>query len=163
MNHATVANLLEVSGVSALVLAALHAVTFAIGRRIGRYNVVDVAWGLGFVAVAAVAATLGHGATTRRWLLLTLVAAWGLRLSWYIQRKTVGRGEDPRYAALLRNATPAQVVRKVSIPQGVIGWFVSFPLQLSAVTGPTPRPLIAVPVVGVAVWLVGAAFEAIGS
>ncbi|MGO9044043.1 MAG: hypothetical protein ACLQIK_21140, partial [Mycobacterium sp.] len=53
MNHATVANLLEVSGVSALVLAALHAVTFAIGRRIGRYNVVDVAWGLGFVAVAA--------------------------------------------------------------------------------------------------------------
>ena len=48
-----------------------------IGRRIGRYNVVDVAWGVGFVAVAAVAATLGHGDPTRRWLLLALVAIWG--------------------------------------------------------------------------------------
>ncbi len=162
MNHSNLVNLLEVSAVSFLVLAALQAVTFAVGTRIGRYNVVDVAWGLGFVAVAAVAAVLGHGAATRRWLLLALVAVWGLRLSWYIQRKTVGRGEDPRYAALLRNATPAQVVRKVSLPQGVIGWFVSFPLQLSAVTGPTPRPLIAVSIVGVAVWLVGAVFEAIG-
>lgn len=162
MNHSSVANLLEISGGSALVLATVHAVTFAVGRRVGRYNVADVAWGLGFVAVAAVAATLGHGDATRRWLLLTLVAVWGLRLSWYIQRKTVGRGEDPRYAALLRNATPAQVVRKVSVSQGVIGWFVSIPLQLSAVGGPTPRPLIAVPVVGVGVWAVGAAFEAVG-
>ena len=140
MNHTTMANLFEVSGVSALVLAALQAVTFAVGRRIGRYNVVDVAWGLGFVAVAAVAAALGDGAADPAWLLLTLVAVWGLRLSWYIQRKTVGRGEDPRYAALLRNATPAQVVRKVSLPQGVIGWFVSFPLQLSAVSARRPGP-----------------------
>ena len=120
----------------------MHSVTFAIGRRIGRYNVVDVAWGVGFVAIATVAAALGHGDPTRRWLLLALVAIWGLRLSWHIQRKTVGKGEDRRYAALLRGATTAQVVRKVFVLQGFITWFVSFPLQLSAVTGPTPRPLI---------------------
>ena len=30
-------------------LVVVHSVTFLIGRRIGRYNVVDVAWGLGFV------------------------------------------------------------------------------------------------------------------
>jgi len=132
MNHATTVNLLEVSGVSALVLAALH-------------------------AVAAVVATPGRGAATRRWLLLALVTAWGLRLSWFIQRKTVGRGEDPRYAALLRNATPAQVARKVSIPQDLIGWFVSVPLQLSAVAGPTSGPLSAVSLLGLAVWLVRAA------
>ena len=70
MNHSVVANLLAVCGVSALALAVLHAVTFAVGKRIGRYNVVDVTWGLGFVAVALVAATLGHGAPSRRWLLL---------------------------------------------------------------------------------------------
>ncbi len=38
----------------------VHGITFLIGRRIGRYNVVDVAWGLGFVAVAAVAAARRH-------------------------------------------------------------------------------------------------------
>jgi steroid 5-alpha reductase family enzyme len=155
-------NLLQVSGASVLALAVVHSVTFAIGRRIGRYNVVDVAWGVGFVAIAAVAATLGHGDPTRRWLLLALVTIWGLRLSWHIQRKTVGKGEDPRYATLLRDATPAQVVRKVFLLQAFITWFVSFPLQLSAVTGPTPKPLTAVTVLGVAVWLVGVTFEAVG-
>jgi steroid 5-alpha reductase family enzyme len=162
MNAANLPNLLEVSGASVLALAAVHSVTFAIGRRIGRYNVVDVAWGVGFVAIAAVAAMLGHGDETRRWLLLALVAIWGLRLSWHIQRKTAGKGEDPRYAALLRDATLARVVRKVFLLQAFITWFVSFPLQLSAVTGPTPKPLTAVTVVGVAVWLVGVTFEAVG-
>jgi steroid 5-alpha reductase family enzyme len=155
-------NLLVVSGASILALAVVHSITFAIGRRIGRYNVVDVAWGLGFVAIAVVAATLGHGDPTRRWLLLALVTIWGVRLSWHIQRKTAGNGEDPRYQALLRNATVGQVVRKVFLLQAIITWFVSFPLQLSAVRGPTPKQLTAVAVLGVVVWLVGVTFEAVG-
>ncbi|WP_420714570.1 DUF1295 domain-containing protein [Mycobacterium sp. Aquia_213] len=155
-------NLTLVSGASVLVLAVVHSVTFTIGRRIGRYNVVDVAWGIGFVAIAAVAATLGHGDPIRRWLLLALVTIWGLRLSWHIHRKTAGKGEDPRYAAMLRNATPGQVLRKVFVLQALITWFVSFPLQLSAVTGPTSKPLTAVLVLGVVVWLVGVTFEAVG-
>src|ERR1700748_3417079 len=106
-----------VSSASVAALLVVHAVTFAIGRRIGRYNVVDVAWGVGFVAVAAVAAILGHGDATRRGLLLALVAIWGLRLSWHIQRKTAGKGEDPRYAALLRDATLGQILRKVFVLQ----------------------------------------------
>jgi steroid 5-alpha reductase family enzyme len=163
MNYmSSAANLAQVSGASILAVAVLHSVTFAIGRRIGRYNVVDVAWGIGFVAIAAVAATLGHGDPTRRWLLLALVAIWGLRLSWHIQRKTAGKGEDRRYAALLRDATPIQILRKVFLLQGFITWFVSFPLQLSAVTGLTPKPLTAVTVLGVAGFLVGFTFEAVG-
>ena len=162
MNHVNLANLLAVSGASLLALVVVHSVTFAIGRRIGRYNVVDVAWGVGFVAVAAVAAILGQGDATRRWLLLAMVAIWGLRLSWHIQRKTAGKGEDPRYAALLRDATLGQIIRKVFVLQGFVTWFVSFPLQLSAVTGPTPKALIAVTVLGVAVWVVGVTFEAVG-
>ena len=159
-------NFLLVSGASALTLVVVHAVTFTIGRRIGRYNVVDVAWGLGFVAIAAVAAALGHGDPARRWLLLALVAIWGLRLSWHIQRKTAGKGEDPRYANLLRDATAGQVLRKVFLLQGVLGWLISLPLQLAAssgTTGPvTPRPLLAVTALGLAVWLVGVTFEAVG-
>jgi steroid 5-alpha reductase family enzyme len=162
MNPMNLVNLGLVSGASVLALAVVHSVTFAIGRRIGRYNVVDVAWGVGFVAIALVAATLGHGDPIRRWLLVALVTIWGLRLSWHIQRKTAGKGEDPRYAALLRDATPAQVVRKVFLLQGFITWFVSFPLQLSAVTGSTPKQLAAVTVLGVAVWLLGVTFEAVG-
>jgi steroid 5-alpha reductase family enzyme len=45
-----------VSAASAVTLPALHAITFSIGHRIGRYNVVDVARGLGFFIVATVGA-----------------------------------------------------------------------------------------------------------
>lgn len=154
--------ILLISGASAAALIVVHSVTFAIGHRIGRYNVVDVAWGLGFVAVAAVSAVLGSGDPTRRWLLLALVAIWGLRLSWHIHRKTAGKGEDPRYTDLLRGATLGQVVRKVFVLQAFLTLFISFPLQLSAVTGPTPKPLLAVGALGVAVWLLGVVFEALG-
>jgi steroid 5-alpha reductase family enzyme len=50
-------NFIVVAAASLATLAAVHGVTFLIGR----YHVVDVAWGIGFVAVAAVAAALGTG------------------------------------------------------------------------------------------------------
>jgi len=52
-------NFLVVTLASIGVLLVMQGITFAVGRRIGRYNVVDVTWGLGFVGVAAVAAVLG--------------------------------------------------------------------------------------------------------
>jgi steroid 5-alpha reductase family enzyme len=159
---AVIVDFAVVSGASAAALLAVHAVTFGIGRRIGRYNVVDVAWGLGFIAVAAVAAILGDGDASRRWLLLALVAIWGLRLSWYIYRRSAGKGEDPRYADLLRDATVGQVVGKVFLLQGFATWFISLPLQLSAVTGATPRCWLAFTLAGVLVWLMGVVFEAVG-
>src|ERR1700758_293524 len=151
-----------VSGASVAALLVLHAVTFAIGRRIGRYNVVDVTWGLGFVAVAALAAILGDGDAIRRWLLLALVAIWGLRLSYYIYQRSAGQGEDRRYADLLRGASVGQVIRKVFLVQAVATWFISLPLQLSAVLGPTPRRWLGITVVGVLVWVAGFVFEALG-
>ncbi len=107
-----IADFVTVAGPSIAALLAVHAVTFAIGGRIGRSNVVDVAWGLGFIAVA---------------LLPTLVAIWGLRLSWYVNRRSTGKGEDSRYPDLLRGATLSQVVRKVFVMQGLATWFVALP------------------------------------
>ena len=79
-------NFLVVAGASIAVLVVMHGITFVIGRRIGRYNVVDVTWGLGFVGVAVVAAMLGSGDLFRRVLLMVLVAVWGLRLAWHLVR-----------------------------------------------------------------------------
>jgi steroid 5-alpha reductase family enzyme len=157
-----IVNLAVVWGASVVALLVLHGITFGIGRRIGRYNVVDVAWALGFIAIATVGAVLGHGDAWRRWLLLALVAIWGLRLSSYIYRRSAGHGEDPRYADMLRGASAGQVLVKVFLVQGIATWFISLPLQLSAVIGPTPRPLLAVTAAGLLVWLVGLLFEAVG-
>jgi steroid 5-alpha reductase family enzyme len=158
-----VVNLLTVAIASLAATAVVFAVTFAIGRRIGRYNVVDVAWGIGFVVVAAVAAAVGTGDLTRRLLLLALVAVWGLRLAWHMHGKSAGKGEDPRYSALLHgDFSAANVLKKIFLIQAVATWFVSLPLQVSAAAGPTPTALLPVLGLGAAVWLLGVVFEALG-
>ncbi len=61
-------------------------------------------------------------------------------------------------------ATPpsARFWAKVFVLQGVATWFISLPLQLSAVAGPTPRRWLAATLAGVLVWLTGVVFEALG-
>lgn len=152
--------------VSATALAALvlvYGASFVIGHQIGRYNVVDVTWGASFVVVAAVAAVVGDGDAFRRVLLLALVAVWGLRLAWHMVTKSAGKGEDPRYDKLLGgDFSAANVIRKIFAVQAVMAWFISLPLQLSAALGPTPRVLLPILLVGVAIWILGVLFEAIG-
>src|ERR1700724_520494 len=127
-------NFIVVSAASLAILVVVHGTTFLIGRRIGRYNIVDITWGIGFVAVAAVAVGLGAGDLLRRILLLVLVAVWGLRLAWHMIVKSAGKGEDPRYRDLLRGDFSAgHVLRKVFVVQEGATRFVSLPLQGSAV------------------------------
>lgn len=156
-------NFLVVSAASLVAVAVVHTVTFLIGRRIGRYNVVDITWGVGFVVIAAVAAVLGNGDVFRRVLLVTLTALWGLRLAWHLYRKTKGNGEDPRYRKLLNDDFSAShVIRRIFLVQSAATWFIALPLQVSATLGPTPSPLLAAMVVGVVAWAVGITFEAVG-
>jgi steroid 5-alpha reductase family enzyme len=155
-------NLLAVSGLSALTVVVLMGITAFAGRRAGRVSVVDTAWGLGFVLVASVAALVGEGVPWRRLLLLALVGAWGLRLAWHMHRRNAGKGEDPRYAEMLgreRGNPTVVAIRKVYAVQALALWFVSLPIQVSAAAGAGNA---AVAVVGVAVWLLGVTFEAVG-
>jgi steroid 5-alpha reductase family enzyme len=152
-----------VSAAALGILILTYGISFLVGRRIGRYNVVDVTWGAGLVVVAALAAALGDGDPFRRSLLLGLVAVWGLRLAWHMVKKSAGKGEDPRYRRLLRDDFSAvTVLRKIFLLQAVLAWFISLPLQLSAVLGPTPAALRPVLIAGVVAWLVGVVFEAVG-
>ncbi|AOW94131.1 hypothetical protein BFN03_19510 [Rhodococcus sp. WMMA185] len=165
MNGFDWSNFAVISLASLLVLALLQAATYLIGRRIRRYNVVDVSWGLGFVLVALIAAVLGEGDGLRRWLIFVLVAIWGLRLTWHMYAKSAGKGEDPRYVAMLERAggdSPTTVIRKIFATQGLSQWFVSLPLQVSAVVGATSGLGTVVATIGVALWAVGLVFESVG-
>jgi steroid 5-alpha reductase family enzyme len=152
-----VSDLLLVGGLSFLVAAVVMTTTALISRKVGRVSVVDVAWGLGLIGIALVGALVEP--SWRTWLLVALVSLWGGRLSWHIFRRSRGHGEDPRYAAMLDGGGFAVAVRKVFLVQGLAIWFVSLPLQAAAV-----RDLEWTPVVwaGVAVWVVGVAFESVG-
>ena len=149
--------LLLVTGAALVVAVAAMTITALVARRIGRVNVVDVTWGVALVAVAVVCAVLSPG--WESWLLVGLTAAWGLRLSWHILVRSRGKGEDPRYAAILDGGGFAVAVRKVFVVQGAAVWLVSLPLQAAALTTPDWAWAVAV---GVVVWGVGLFFEVVG-
>ncbi|MFC4584657.1 DUF1295 domain-containing protein [Sphaerisporangium corydalis] len=147
------------------VLAAMLA-TMAYALRAGNHSVVDTIWGLGFVLVAGVSFVtseiFGGGDEARRLLVLALTAIWGVRLGVYIHARNHGKGEDPRYAALLRrNTGPVvpYVIRTIYRPQGAIMWVVSLPIQIAMYE---TAPLSVLTWAGVAVWAVGFCFEAVG-
>lgn len=152
---------LVISG-SCLAAATLAmAVTAVVARRTGRFAVVDVTWGIALAltsVVAAVVATLLDAGDWRRWLLVVLVTAWGLRLARHVHARNAGR-EDPRYAAMLEGASFATAAVKVFVVQGAAVWLVSLPVQVAAVTR-TSWDWVAG--VGAALWLLGVCFEAIG-
>jgi len=154
---------LTVLAVGLLTAAVVMTVTALIARAIGRVAVVDVAWGLGFVAIAVTTALVGDGDATRRWLVPVLVATWGLRLAWHIRRRAVGAGEDPRYEQLLggpvREVGFGVAVRKVFVVQGAAMWFISLPVQVAAAKQVSWWPVV---VAGCVLWLVGVVFEATG-
>ena len=136
--------------------------TWLVGKTIGRFNVIDVAWGLGFVVVAwvAYAVSAGHGDDTRRLLMALLVTVWGCRLAGYIAWRSRGKGEDPRYADMLEgHADPARRALGIFLSQAVAIWFVSLPVQVAMFETGGPGVLF---VVGVVVWAIGFAFESIG-
>ncbi|MFF5495008.1 DUF1295 domain-containing protein [Streptomyces aquilus] len=149
---------------SAAAALAVMLVTFAVAVRVGVHRIVDVAWGIGFTAVAAVtfAASTGHGDLVRRLLVTALTALWGLRLAVHIARRGRGHGEDPRYEAMLAKAPGsrnAYALRKVYLLQGALVWLVSLPVQAAQYVSGPPSALTWA---GTALWVVGLGFEAVG-
>jgi steroid 5-alpha reductase family enzyme len=142
----------------------LFVLTWVVAVRIGRYNVVDAAWGSSFVAMAIASFiwSAGHGVPDwRRILVLMLVTIWGTRLSIYIGMRSRGAGEDPRYEEMLGEA-PHRALRALGVVfvlQAVVAWFISLPVQAAMYVRSGWSGLA---FVGIAVWIVGLYFEAVG-
>ncbi|MFI7405955.1 DUF1295 domain-containing protein [Streptomyces sp. NPDC049541] len=137
----------------------------AVAIRIRNQSIIDIFWGPGFVVLAFVSflASAGSGGdTTRRGVVLALTALWGLRLGIYIANRNRGHGEDKRYTALMRRQTGSLVgflIRKIYGLQGVVLFVVSLPVQLAMYERSSLGP---VAWTGVAIWVVGFLFEAVG-
>jgi steroid 5-alpha reductase family enzyme len=138
--------------------------TWLLALKIGRFNLIDITWGLGFVVVALVALawSAGDGDTTRRVLVAVLVSIWGLRLATYIGIRSRGKGEDPRYEAMLDRAggsSARYALVSIYLTQAVGLWFISLPVQVAMFE---QRPPGVLTWVGTAVWAVGFFFESVG-
>jgi steroid 5-alpha reductase family enzyme len=94
-----------------------------------------------------------------------LVGVWGLRLSYHIMRRNLGKPEDFRYANW-RKAWGKWVIPRafvqVYLLQGLFMFLVSLPITLTGLAsaaGVLRAPLL---VIGAALWLLGFIFETVG-
>jgi steroid 5-alpha reductase family enzyme len=138
-------------------VAVVMGLTVAVSLRVGRVAVVDVAWGLMFVAVAI--AVAAWSPDPHSWLVAALVTVWGARLAWHIGRRSRGHGEDPRYTAMLGDGGFRLALRKVFLVQAVAAFVISLPIMVAGAYDVRWSWLVAV---GSLVWLVGLVFESVG-
>lgn len=125
--------------------------------------VVDIAWGLGFVIVAVIAAVVCPGDGVNRWLLPVLVGLWGCRLSGYLAWRNHGKPEDKRYQAMRQYRGTSFVWSSLFIVfglQAVILWVVSLPVQVGILHAVSDWQLLHF--IGIGLWLVGVVFETVG-
>lgn len=148
----------------AAVVLALVTALWVLSVALRDTSIVDVFWGSAFVIVAWTAYLLGDSSPDRGLLVALLVTIWGLRLTVYLARRNLGKGEDYRYAAMRRRhgeRWPLRSLVAVFWLQGALIWVVSLPVQV-AMNDSTPAALGVLDWVGSAVWAVGLAFEALG-
>jgi steroid 5-alpha reductase family enzyme len=154
------AGLAATAGFTAAAMLALWLVSL----RLRNASIVDVYWGPGFAAIAALSFALAEAPGPRAALLLAMASLWGLRLGAFLAWRSRGRGEDLRYAAMRRRH--GERFGRVSLYtvfalQAALMWVISLPLQLAALR-PGAAPLGALDALGVALAATGLFFEAVG-
>jgi steroid 5-alpha reductase family enzyme len=127
-----------------------------------RYDVVDSAWGLGFILVAWVSLLLRSNFGTVQIISATLVTLWGLRLFAHIAQRNWRKSEDDhRYQAMRAKWGKSERQKayiNVFLLQGLLFTIISTPLIAIAFSHRLPN---IVTYVGWTIWLLGIAFEAI--
>lgn len=139
-------------------------VLWLISIKIRNVSIVDLFWGFGFVLASVVYFIFTEGFETRKILLMTMVAIWGLRLSIYLAWRNIGKGEDFRYQKFRKDFGENRYwwysFFSVFLLQGVLMWLISVPLLGAQFY--TGNELGILDFIGVAIWIIGFIFEAGG-
>ena len=138
-------------------------VCFALALILKRRDIVDSAWGLGFITVAIAAYLQRNNESVVTILALALVSLWGLRLFVHITSRNWKKKEDYRYAQLgeLRSARFwLKTYTSVFLLQGILMILISLPVIAIMYSQNEPNYLVAS--IGAVIWLYGIIFESVG-
>lgn len=154
---------LDIFALSALTILAYKNLLFLLAIALKKNDIVDVAWGLGFVMITILTQTLLPEQGLRRNILSILVILWGLRLAIYIFIRNRGRQEDFRYAQWRKDWGKGWMLRswlQVFMLQGFFMFVISYPLMLNGAW--VKDNLTLLDFIGILIWLIGFFFEAVG-
>ena len=150
--------------VVAITVFAVMTMVWVLSLILSDASIVDVAWGPGFIVVAAVGIVTGAGDRNRSVLVLILVTLWGIRLATHIGTRNHGKPEDFRYQQFRKNAGRSFWWRSyftVFLLQGGVMWLVSIPIA-AVLTIAHPPLITGWDVAALLIWVIGFVFEAGG-
>lgn len=135
---------------------------FLVALIVKRFDIVDIAWGLGFILVAWTMYLRLPAPAPSYLLVCILTTLWGVRLSGHIFFRNRAKQEDFRYAHWRREWGKWANLRalfQVFLLQGVCMFIISFATLTIALTGPIIDMFT---YAGVIVWAIGFFFESVG-
>lgn len=156
------AELTRVAVGASAVVAAYMTAWYAVSLLLRRNDLADLAWGPGFVCIAAFV-VLRRPPDARLLLVAALVSLWAVRLAWHVGSRISGTSEDFRYAKWRAEWGRWFYLRtylQVFVLQGLFMLVVSAPVLVTGASRGGPLGLF--DLLGGAIWLAGLAFEAVG-
>jgi len=145
-------------------IMAMMTILWLISIKIKNVSIVDLFWGFGFVVAGFVYFIFTEGFQTRKILLMTMVAIWGLRLSIYLAWRNLGKGEDFRYRKFRKDYGENRYwwisFFQTFLLQGILMWLISVPLLGAQYYFRNTFGIL--DFIGVVLWIIGFVFEAGG-
>lgn len=158
-------SLLSLAAFTLAVAVAGMILLWFVSLRIRDVSIIDIAWGGMGALLAVLSFSLTPGLVPRHLLITGMATLWGVRLAYHIgSRKWGDTEEDFRYAAMRADhpeSFPLRSLFTVFLLQAFLIWAITLPVQLVQLRE-TPVDLTALDFLGLAVWVVGFAFEAVG-
>ena len=152
---------------SAVVVLVLVYTVYVIHLIVDDASIIDLIWGAGFGLVAIGLLVVTQPKTDYTVLLSLLPILWAVRFTTFIFLRNWGKGEDDRYTDLRER------IKKKGIPWWLFSFFGVYGFQSLAMlivcspliigmAAPESTQVSWLPLVGLALWIVGFFFEAIG-
>lgn len=146
-----------------ILLFAFFFIVFMIGQIKKNNSIVDIAWGSGFVISALYNFFRNAEAGSKGIIITICIAIWGLRLSYHIAKRNLGKPEDYRYVNMRQQWGNKFVLLKsffnVYFLQMIIMYIVSLPVIYASTT---TQALSWYNYLGIILWAVGFFFESCG-
>jgi steroid 5-alpha reductase family enzyme len=145
------------------VSTAVYVTLWFLAARIAkRVDLIDTAWGLGFVYIAWLAWRLDGSPTGVPQWIVFFVTIWGIRLAVHIFRRTIHKSEDRRYVSYRRKWKDrfwSSTYLRIFLVQGLLMLLISS----TAILGIASDDAVSTPLVilGFAIWAGGIICEAV--
>jgi steroid 5-alpha reductase family enzyme len=155
----SILSLLIFSSISILIYFTL---VYILSTLLKRTDIVDIAWGLGFIFLTILLFLKQDIFNTTHILLLIFVGIWGTRLATHIFFRNKGKKEDYRYEEFKKkfgNNFWWRSYFEIFLLQGVLMILVSMPIIISFAYSNSTLSILNY--IGIIVWIFGYLFETI--